>query len=281
MAATHDLRLVICWPVLLASLITGLVTTSSCVVNDYFDYRVGTDLDDEKNLLNEGEVSLEEVKKFVSRLYSVLLYLICLAPTAPMRLMLMGGAVSTFLYTKHLKPITWLKNLSVAFICTMAPVVGGMAAVLPFSVFSPASGSTLLGLAVALFLGVVHRELLMDVTDVASDAATGVATVPVVSGKRHAAKCSTAFAVAMAAVCAIASSSPLNAVGRINYRRWAGVLGSLRMAQRAFSVYQKCGSGRGDENESADSDDTAIDAAAQAAIDESQWTFVAILASFL
>ena len=79
----------------------------------------------------------------------------------------------------------------------------------------------------------------------------------------------------------IASSSPLNAVGRINYRRWAGILGSLRMAQRAFSVYQKCGSGRGDENESADSDDTAIDAAAQAAIDESQWTFVAILASFL
>ena len=140
MATTHDPAAALRWPVLLAAANTCLVTTSSCVVNDYFDFRVGTDADDDGNLVASGALALEDVKGFVSKLYSVLLYGICLAPTAPIRLLLMAGSVSTFVYTKRLKPYTWLKNLSVAFICAMAPAVGGMAASLDPATFRPPIG---------------------------------------------------------------------------------------------------------------------------------------------
>ena len=273
MAATHDLRSAVRWPVLLAAATTGLVTTSSCVVNDYFDYRIGTDEGDEGNLLSKGELDVEEVKAFVSKMYSALLYLVCLAPTAPIRLLLMAGSVSTFVYTKRLKPYTWFKNGAVAFICAMAPAVGGMAAALDpvtgrvplgqhaFSAFA-LQGSTLLGLTVssfpcsfpavascaavvviffifffltpsslltrcmlassiawhqrrqtkrrdtqkaALFLGVMHREVLMDITDVRGDAATGIRTVPVVFGVRRAAL--VAAILAGAQVAAVAATA--------------------------------------------------------------------------
>ena len=50
------------------------------------------------------------------KVYSALLVLICFAPAAPVRVSLMLGSIATFLYTRHFKPRTWIKNLSVAAI---------------------------------------------------------------------------------------------------------------------------------------------------------------------
>lgn len=93
------------------------------ISNDYFDYRLGTDVDDMGNMLAQKRLSAAEVKSFVSKLYSILLLLICCVPSITIRLLLMLGSMSTFLYTQHLKPRLWLKNVAVAFICCLAPAV--------------------------------------------------------------------------------------------------------------------------------------------------------------
>ena len=132
-----------------------------------------------------------------------------------------------------------------------------------------APGSCLAGLTAALFLGVAHRELLMDITDVASDAATGIKTVPVVYGKKKAALAATAFAAAAAAAVAFASAAASASASATGLRRCLGLVGAARMAQRAAGVCRCAG------------DAEKVDAAAQAAIDESQLSFVFVLAAFL
>ena len=111
----------------------------------------------------------------------------------------------------------------------------------------------------------------MDITDVASDAATGIKTVPVVYGKKKAALAATAFAAAAAAAVAFASAaaSASASASATGLRRCLGLVGAARMAQRAAGVCRCAG------------DAEKVDAAAQAAIDESQLSFVFVLAAFL
>lgn len=95
--------------------------------------------------------------------------------------------------TKYLKPVTLIKNIAVAFICALAPLVGALTAA-SSSVFGT------FGLTMVTFLGILHRELLMDIPDMTRDAATGVRTVPVVFGARAAAVTALACAGAMGTV---------------------------------------------------------------------------------
>ena len=174
--------------VLLSALATMIITSTSMVSNDYFDHQKGTDILDNGNVLARAELTPKQAKDFVSKFYSALLILICFAPTSAIRVLLMSGSISTFLYTRHFKPVTWLKNVSVAFICALAPAVGGMSAVAasgggPLEAFLLPE-SKCAGLTISLFLGIMHRELLMDVVDTSADAASGVKTVPVKYGER-------------------------------------------------------------------------------------------------
>jgi len=122
-AATNSVHAVMPPAVLLVALCTMMITATSMVANDYFDYKKGTDAGDTGNALTRQALAPEEAKAFVGKCYTLLLLLICVVPEAPVRLLLMAGGISTFTYTKRFKPVTWLKNASVAFICALAPAV--------------------------------------------------------------------------------------------------------------------------------------------------------------
>ena len=114
-----------------------LVTSTSMITNDYYDARSGVDSttnadarseNEHYHPLAQGEVPLSIAKIFDSYLYAMLLLSSAFVPGAISRLMVLGGAILTYLYTVHLKPLTWIKNLSCAALVSMSPVTSGMAA---------------------------------------------------------------------------------------------------------------------------------------------------------
>jgi len=193
-----------------------LVTSTSMITNDYYDARNGVDSttttsnhnneNEHYHPLAQGEVPFSVTKTFDSYLYAILLLSSAFVPGVLSRLMVLGGAITTYLYTVHLKPRTWVKNLSCAALVAMSPVTSGLAAwhvlcggaflkslgagvstvgaggitIIPFHLIFK---SPLLFLVVALFAGIMSREILMDITDCEGDAQAGIETVPVRYGK--------------------------------------------------------------------------------------------------
>ena len=126
---------------------------------------------------------------FDSYLYAVLLLSPPFVPGVIPRLLVIGGAIVAYLYTTHLKPKTWIKNLSCAALVAMSPVTSGLAAwsVLTEGSFLKGLGSTVAAgadtsaaaavpfhlifqsplsfLVVSLFAGIMSREITMDITD--------------------------------------------------------------------------------------------------------------------
>jgi 4-hydroxybenzoate polyprenyltransferase len=179
------------------------------------------------NLLNtkplaSGEVPLQIAKNFLSILYGVLLLTITILPGVSTRLLAIIGSMITFYYTQHIKPKTWLKNISCALLMSLAPLTSGFAtlnhptivhdvglaaaasastSILPSSMSAsslPLSSKNSVGFWMAwkalgplfcsLFCGFMGREMMMDITDRDADKDAGIYTVPVVYGKRIASK---------------------------------------------------------------------------------------------
>ena len=198
-----------------------LTSATSMVINDYYDARSGTDarnlLTQDDNTYNQldkplatGDVPMIVAKRFLSYLYAALLVCLCAVPGIPSRLTVVVGSMLTFFYTQHLKPRTWLKNVSCAGLIALSPFTSGSAALSlvldgvqngatgsPLGSIGPAFGS-LWRLVLTLFAGFMSREILMDVCDYDGDMETGIRTVPVKFGKRFATQISLAFASVLA-----------------------------------------------------------------------------------
>lgn len=207
-------------------------SATSMVVNDYYDARSGTDA---RNLLTQalqknsaenkdndntynhldkplatGDVPMIVAKRFLSYLYAALLVCLCAVPGIASRLTVVVAAMLTFWYTQHLKPRTWLKNVSCAGLIALSPFTSGSAALsLVLDGAQGAGSTTTLGsvgpafaslwrLVLTLFAGFMSREILMDVCDYDGDMETGIRTVPVKYGKRFATRVSLTFAAILA-----------------------------------------------------------------------------------
>lgn len=174
--------------VVLASLL--ILSSSSMVINDYYDSRTGVDL------LNAGkrlQVPAPVIKRFLSYLYTTLLTALVFLPGKITRMSVVFGSLLTFWYTQHLKPKTWIKNVSCAGLIALSPFTSAAAA-------SYIQGNSLvqalpkiLQLSTTIFLGVMGREIWMDVLDEDGDRKASIQTIPVKYGKRIA--CRVAFAL--------------------------------------------------------------------------------------
>jgi len=185
------------WLTLLA---TNLVSASSMVVNDYYDAKLGRDALKHKNkaLVDESVVSKATAKRFLMNLYAVALVLSTCLPGAPTRLSVVTALIMTYLYTKHLKPVTWVKNAVCASLIALAPWTSGSCAWNLLQSHTTAATTTttvlqsvwlvpeLWRVFAVLFAGVMGREILMDCNDVEADEVAGIRTVPVVHGRRFA-----------------------------------------------------------------------------------------------
>lgn len=179
-------------PMLWVALIcTNLVSASSMVINDYYDAKLGRDqqaLDQDGELLLGTQVSLPTARRFLMILYGLCLLLSTSLPGVATRLSVVISLMLTYLYTKYLKPRTWIKNLSCASIIAFAPLASGLATLnLKWMVVTTTRSAlyvpTLWRLFGALFFGLFAREVYMDCNDMEADSASSVRTIPVVYGK--------------------------------------------------------------------------------------------------
>ena len=185
----------------LTLLSTNLVSASSMVVNDYFDAKLGRDtLELDDNMLTNGSISKAAVERFLQYMYGAALVVCTLLPGVPTRLTVTTSLIVTYLYTEHLKPLTWAKNAVCASLIALAPLFSGLSALhLLISDGTTAAASAvnwcvpfmvpeLWCAFTILFTGTFGREILMDCIDLAADEAAGIRTVPVVYGKLFAVK---------------------------------------------------------------------------------------------
>lgn len=179
------------WLTLLA---TNIVSATSMLVNDYYDAKLGRDAlksDSKLLLLKDSPLSQPVVKLFLMYMYAAALVVSNFLPGIPTRLSVTVALIMTYLYTVHLKPMTWVKNVVCASLIALAPWTSGSCVLYllkytgNISIWFVPSLWRLFGV---LFCGVVSREILMDCTDLPADAASGIRTIPVVHGRFFAAK---------------------------------------------------------------------------------------------
>mmetsp|Transcript_30118 Transcript_30118/g.36574 ORF Transcript_30118/g.36574 Transcript_30118/m.36574 type:complete len:431 (-) Transcript_30118:189-1481(-) len=179
--------------VLLFVVLTFMVNAVSMIVNDYYDMKSGVDavnynsdhVDDraaggQKKVLQEFEDG-SWVKQALHWIYGSLLILTCFVSNLPLRLIVMGSTVTSYVYTSYLKPVTGLKNVIVAVIVALAVGGGAVAA------YGGAAGLKVVSAPMMyMFLGVLYREVMMDINDMKGDRAAGVQTLPVKLGRPRA-----------------------------------------------------------------------------------------------
>ena len=246
--------------------------------------------------LASGVVSLPVAKRFLSYMYATLLLSVTFVPGTPARLSIVTGAMMTFWYTQHLKPKTWLKNVSCALLMALAPLTSG-AAVIHLKALSLAAstgvkrsiwnilGTTIgaLGpLFLALFCGFMGREVFMDIKDFQGDKKAGIETVPVRYGRRFGTAVGFGFYGLMGLVAIMGplldlvlgkGAASLGSMGILQLlqvpvlqRLLCGSLATILMCFRASQIYRTEGR-----------DETILNKA----IEEGKFSSLLVLASFL
>ena len=197
------------WAVLMADpsmwlVLSSLILTSSTsmVVNDYYDTKLGRDVDTAKPLVN-GSIPMHLVPRYLSYLYGAALISVAFLPGVPARLSVVLALILTYLYTKHLKPITWGKNVVCAALIAFSPFTSGSAALFrtvsqgdhQLALSEVLGVSSLWRLVSVLFVGFVGREMTMDCNDVETDRFVGVWTVPARYGRKFASRICLLFSI--------------------------------------------------------------------------------------
>lgn len=165
-----------------------LVTASSMVVNDYYDEKLGRDKD-KLDKQTDSTLDRSTVKNFLMILYSAALLNCALLPSVISRLAMTTSLILTFLYTKYLKPMTFVKNIVCSAIIAFAPYTSGAAtlAVLGFGASNMSSTSLWVPRLVSyfgvMFCAILVRECNMDILDADADRESGIATIPIKYGR--------------------------------------------------------------------------------------------------
>lgn len=205
----------------------------------YHDFKRGVDTIETKpdRPLPRGDISPHMVKRALKWMYAAHLTLICLVNSATLRLWVLGSTMLTYLYSQHLKPRTGIKNVVCALIIAMAVGLGGMAVGgFPHGLLAVWPSMLIIG------AGILHRELNMDIQDMAGDAITGVPTVPVRVGRTGLSfGLPTHFSIRRAAPCIARIEGPflraLRCLGHLRHpraRRNAGSWCDGTQSQRGF-----------------------------------------------
>jgi 4-hydroxybenzoate polyprenyltransferase len=184
----------------------------------------------------------------------------------------------TFYYTQHLKPKTWLKNVVCASLIALSPLTSGATALALLNqappIWQSLPASSLLRVVCMLFVGILGREITMDINDTRDDSLHGVRTVPVVYGQRFA---STIAMACSLGVVGLVMSGPLlewwwlfqrttAITGGVRRRLLLATFGSVLQLRRSFQVFATEGQ------------DTTL---VSKAVDEGLLSMVPLLASFV
>jgi len=278
-------------PPMVVTLLALLLTSStSMLVNDYYDYKLGNDEGKDhkhKNMLLSSSSAVEDpkeylppilVKRFTSYLYAMALFCTTCVPGIAARSAVVSGLMLTFWYTQHLKPRTWLKNFVCGGLIAASPLTSSMAALSWLTqrydlTTSFQSQMTLLRLFAVVFIGIVGREMTMDINDIEDDAKHSVRTVPVVYGKRFTSRIGVLCSLCVLSLGVLGPMYDIMTgdvgitVGRrlVIRRLTMAAIGGLAQLRRSWQVFRTEGS-----------DADVVDVA----VDEGLLTVILIMASF-
>mmetsp|Transcript_1052 Transcript_1052/g.1916 ORF Transcript_1052/g.1916 Transcript_1052/m.1916 type:complete len:341 (-) Transcript_1052:156-1178(-) len=248
-------------PSMMVVLIALLFTScASMVVNDYYDTKSGVDSAKRSKPLVDGQVPMNVAKRFLSYIYASCMLMVTIIPGIPARVSIVVGLMLTFWYTRHLKPVTWLKNVVCAAVIALSPATSGSAVIqlLSGEQWKVLNATRLWRLVIMLSFGFLAREILMDCNDVDEDRRHKIRTVPVVYGRRFASLISVGCILLMSIFCLVGTGNRRQII--------LAATGSIAMLFRHIQVVRTEGSDKDVVNR---------------AVEEGQSTFMLLLASFL
>ena len=157
--------------VLLAALSAGFTASAGNIINDIFDIEI--------DKINRPERPLPSGVLTINEAY--VLYLICFVISGLLVvtisqivvIIVLLSHLLLFLYSKYLKRIPLVGNITVAFLTGLVFIFGGVVAENPSAAIIPA--------LFAFFINLI-RELVKDMQDVEGDRAAGVITFPIKFG---------------------------------------------------------------------------------------------------
>lgn len=174
----------------------ALVATTcatSMILNDLVDAHRGTDANRQSNQVVAGNIYKHEVVIFLTYVYIAEICVINTLESTVLKMALYLGLFATIIYTNVLKPITWIKNISVAGIIASSPIVGALSVTEVLisnndviHVINTANQALLIKMSAMIFFIFFFKEILMDVQDYEDDKNSGIVTVPVKYGKKNA-----------------------------------------------------------------------------------------------
>lgn len=216
---------------MLVLLTLGLISCSSMVVNDYYDARTGVDV--HKKVEAPPAVV---IKRFLTYMYTCLLTMLVFLPGKISRMSVVTASLLTFWYTQHLKPKTWIKNVTCAGLIALSPFTSAAATCYINNLPLSNALGKLVQVSSVLFLGVTGREIWMDVLDEEGDRKGSIQTVPVVHGKRKACQVVLALTSVMGVISVMGPLIPF-VYGEAPWRRLAlSLIGSGMVLKRALEI---------------------------------------------
>ena len=164
---------------LLLCCINSIMCSYSMAINDLYDSKRENK---KRNPIVSNKIPFDYAKNFVSILFILNIFLIYNTNIPSIKLIYIFGLINTTLYTSFFKPITLLKNISVASTVAIAPLVGAIfkAGSLHNAIYN--NSFKVVGLITSLLLGNLSREILLDVFDINDDKYSEITTIPIKYG---------------------------------------------------------------------------------------------------
>lgn len=172
--ATKSLSVLINPYVILIGIISSLIASNSMVINDYYDYKSGTDNAKTLKVLNNNELTIEEVLYYSMYLAIVSYYLTSFINNYVVRNIISNTILLTYLYTPIFKKIPLIKNAVVALIISQAPLTGAL--------IVNGNMQNIIPVTLYLFNLIMWQEIILDILDTEGDKKNNIKTLPVLYG---------------------------------------------------------------------------------------------------
>jgi len=173
---------VICHPlefslvkILSAALAAGLTAAAGNIINDIYDIEIDR-INRPSRPLPSGLIRIKSAATFYFILVLISLVISLLVSLLAFTIVLISHLI-LFLYSKYLKKVPLIGNITVAFLTGLVFIFGGVSVKHPMVAIIPAAFAFLINFI---------REIVKDIQDVEGDSKAGVKTFPIQSGFKSA-----------------------------------------------------------------------------------------------
>jgi geranylgeranylglycerol-phosphate geranylgeranyltransferase len=168
---------------IISTLITLLIMSSSMIINDIVDVNVDRINNPNKPLIN-GSITKKEAYFYLAMLLFLTQILSYNYLPYKMQIISNLAILNIILYTPFFKKITFIKNISCAFLVSFSVIFSSLSANINSYTNIKENAKLLKILFSTIFYGSFYNELLLDICDKEGDGKNKIYTVPVIYGNR-------------------------------------------------------------------------------------------------